>query len=148
MYKLAPVVLVESLTKDTTTALALSLDELGLIKSGDDEIWEEDSEQSNNKMRTFFERTNQTYENLIEKLKHFKANDIQVPFVTSSLANYKNIQNATLVQVNYNEIQAISTKQFQKNPQFNLEFSFVQLWSQITGQAAHIPFARNKKFVQ
>jgi hypothetical protein len=99
-------------------------------------------------MRAFFERTNQTYENLIEKLKHFKANDIQVPFVMSSLATFKNIQNSTLLQVSYNEIQAISTKQFQKNPQFNLDFSFSQLWSQTTGQAGHIPFARNKKFVQ
>ena len=146
-YKLAPVILVESLTKDINTVLALSLDEINLIKSENDEIWEESSDD---KMASFYQKINHTYEQLIEKLKHFKTNEMQIPFMLNALAAYKNIQNATLVQVKYNDIQAVSSKQFQKNSsQINFDFSFVQTWSQLAGSSGSVAFSqRNPKFIQ
>jgi hypothetical protein len=152
IYKLAPVILIESLTKDSNTALALSLDEINLIKSENDDIWEVEADETiTNKMATFYQKTNSTYEQLIEKLKHFKTNDVQIPFVLSALASYKNIQNATLVQIKYNEIQAVSTKQFQKSgSQLNVDFSFLTVWTNLTGCAAgNMGFSqRNQKFIQ
>ena len=41
-YKLAPLVLVESITKDRTSVIALALDEINIVKSDEDELWEDD----------------------------------------------------------------------------------------------------------
>lgn len=140
-YKLAPLVLVESITKDRTSVIALALDEINIIKSDEDELWEDDDYSY--KMTSFFEKTNSTYENLIEKLKKFRITDVQIPFVFNSLATYKNLQNATLVQIKYNDIQAISNILVQKNTQLNFDLSFAQIWYQ------HGSFnRRNHKFVQ
>lgn len=142
-YKLAPLMLVESFTKDKTIVLALALDEINLIKSDDEnELWDDDA-QTMYKMTTFFEKTNNTYENLIEKLKKFKTNDVQIPFTYNSLATYKNIQNATLVEIKYNDIQAISSILVQKNSQIVFDLSFVQVWSQMGNHGK-----RTQKFVQ
>ena len=142
-YKLAPLILVESFTKDRSTVLALALDEINLAKSDDDsELWEDD-DQSTFKMTSFFEKTNPTYENLIEKLKKFRVIDVQIPFTFSSLATYKNLQNATLVQIKYNDIQAISSLLIQRNPQVNFDPSFTNIWYQYGNFNQ-----RTQKFVQ
>ena len=65
-YRLAPLVLVESFTKDKNAVLALALDETSLLN--ENELWDQDDDD-NDKMTSFFEKTNPTYENLIEKLK-------------------------------------------------------------------------------
>lgn len=144
VYKLAPVILVEPLTKNDNLALALSLDEISITKNSDDELWEED-DSITNKMTSFFERANSTYESLIEKLKSFKTNDVQIPFILKSLATYKSIKNATLVQIKYSDVQAISTKLFQKNPQLHFDFSFSAIWTQMTDSQTPL---RNEKFIQ
>lgn len=144
VYKLAPVILVEAMTKDDSPKFALSLDEINVVKNSDDELWEEDDSLTN-KMTSFYERTNSTYETLIEKLKSFMTNEVQIPFILSSLATYKSIKNATLVQIRYADIKAISNKQFQKNAQLHFDFSFVQIWHQTT---RYNSFQRNEIFIQ
>jgi hypothetical protein len=138
MYRLAPLVLVESFTKDKNAVLALALDETCVLN--ENELWDQDEDD---KMTSFFEKTNTTYENLIEKLKKFKTNDPQIPFVFSSLATYKSLQNATLVQIKYNDIQAISNILVQKNTQLSFDLSFLQIWYQHGNL-----IQRNQKFVQ
>lgn len=150
-YRLAPVVLVEPLTKDTNSVLVLCLDELALVKPDDtDELWEEEENQSAaGRMNSFYDRTDPTYEHVIEKLKHFTTNDIQIPLNLNSLATYKSVKNATLAQINYTDILAVSTKQFQKSSQLQLDFSFVSVWNQLVGaNRSSFYFSRNKKFIQ
>lgn len=144
VYKLAPVILVESFSRDVNSVLALSLDEIGVMKSEDDDLWEED-DSITNKMTSFYDKTNLQYEHLIEKLKSFKTNEIQIPLVLKSLETYKNIKNATLIKIKYADIQLISSKLVVKNSQFNFDFSFVSLLDQFN----EFNFTqRNRKFVQ
>ena len=124
----------DTLLKDKTQVLALSLDELAVIKNEDDELWDDEESSIEYKMTAFYEKTNNQYETLIEKLKNFKANEVQIPFNFSSLATYKNIQNATLVQIRYNDIQAIANRCIQKTPQLNFDFSFNSIWHQVALQ--------------
>lgn len=144
VYKLAPVILVEAFSRDVNSALALSLDEVGVLKSGDDDLWEED-DSITNKMTSFYDKTNPQYEHLIEKLKSFKTNEIQIPLVLKSLETFKNIKNATLIKIKYADIQLISSKLVVKNSQFNFDFSFISLLDQFN----EFNFMqRNIKFVQ
>jgi antiviral helicase SKI2 len=148
VYKLAPVVLIEAMSKEANCALALSLDELTLVKNDDNEqIWEEE-DTIYNRMTSFYDKTNPVYENAIEKLKNFTTNEVQIPFLLHSLASYKSVKNATLVQIRYSDIQAISTKQFQKNSQLQLDFSFISIWRQMVDSKASFISNRNQKFIR
>ena len=143
-FKLSPVVLVESFSKDKSTVLALSLDEISVLKDDDNELWEDDDAAAELRFTALYEKTNATYEALIEKLKNFKTNEVQIPFKFSSLATFKSIQSATLIQVKYSDIQAIANRFIQKNPQLNFDFSFLPIWYQHAQQQQ----SRNLKFVQ
>lgn len=124
--------------------LALSLDEISIVKNDENELWEDEDSPIEFKMTCFYEKTNQQYETLIEKLKNFKANEVQIPFNFSSLATFKNIQNATLIQIKYNDIQAIANRCIKKTAQLNFDFSFLHVWYQCNaGQQA-----RNLKIIQ
>ena len=145
VFKLAPVVLVEAFSKDRTVVLALSLDEISVVRNDEDELWEDEESTIEYKMTAFYEKTNSQYEALVEKLKNFKANEVQIPFNFASLASYKSIQNATLVQIKYNDIQAIANRCIQKSGQLNFDFSFAAVWFQCNaGQQQQ----RNQKLVQ
>ena len=137
-YKLAPVILVESFNKDKTTVLGICLDEISLIKNDEDELWE-DANSITYKMMSFYDKTNPTHENVIEKLKSFKMNEAQLPFTFASLATFQNIQNASLVTIKYSDIQAIVNKIYQKN----FDYSFVQIWYQLSNVAE-----RDQRFVK
>ncbi len=144
VFKLAPVLLVEAFSKDRTAVLALSLDEISVVPNDEDELWEDEESSIEYKMTAFYEKTNSQYETLIEKLKNFKSNEVQVPFNFASLATYKSIQNATLVQIKYNDIQAIANRCIQKSGQLNYDLAFVASWFQCNaGQQK-----RSQKLVQ
>jgi superfamily II RNA helicase len=149
-FKLAPVILLEPFSKNTSCVLALSLDELSVHKNAD-EVWEEDVDDLND-MSSFYEKVNPAYETLIEKLKNFKPNQVKVPFVVDSLATYKSIKNATLVQIKFADIETVSYKQFQKSPQLFADFAFSQLWQQATSASGAISegslIKRSERFVQ
>lgn len=131
MYKLAPVILIEALNKENNLALCLSLDEIRLPKD-DEELWEENDDDAFERINKSYDKYNQTYEYLIEKLKSFKSIQVQIPFLLSCLATYKDIKNATLIQIRYSDILAVSNKQFQKSTQFNMDLSFIQIWQQFS----------------
>jgi hypothetical protein len=132
VYKLAPVILIEPLNKENNSALCLSLDEIRLPKD-DEELWEEnDDDDAFERINKSYDKYNQTYECLIEKLKSFKSIQIQIPFLLSCLATYKDIKNATLIQIRYSDILAVSNKQYQKSTQFNMDLSFIQIWQQFS----------------
>jgi superfamily II RNA helicase len=147
-YKLAPVILLDQMTKDNNLVLALSLDEISPINDEENnELWE-DEDSMRAKMTKFYDRPNGQFEELIEKLKRFKTNEVQIPFILNSLATYKSIKNATLIQIRYNDIQAISTKVFQKNPALYHDFSFTQVWNEITNTQATQMYSRNRITIQ
>ena len=146
-YNLTPLILVEGFNKDKTYALAISLDEVTLTKTSDDELWDEDD---SDKMAGYYD-INPTYESLIEKLKNFRSNEVEIPFLVNSLALYRSIQNATLIQVKYHDIQFISTKIFQKSTQLSFDFSFNSTWLEMTGLSSNQQVSanqRNIKFIQ
>jgi superfamily II RNA helicase len=150
LYKLAPVILLEPITKDTGLVLALGLDEIGAARdtSNKDELWD-DEDSMMTKMTAFYgDRVNAHFENLVEKLKGFRVNDVQIPFIKSSMATYMNLKNATLVQIKYQDIQTISTKAFSKNPQLHYDFSFAAAWKEITGVSSCQLLNRNKNTIQ
>ena len=147
-YKLAPVILLEPVTKDSGFVLALSLDEVNTSsRESSEELWEDEDSMSS-KMTSFYDRTDNNLESLVEKLKAFKVNDMQIPFMLSSLATYKNLKNSTLVQIRYDDIQAISTKVFQKNPQLHYDFSFASVWREITNVPSSQMLQRNVNSIQ
>lgn len=143
------------MTKDITCVLGLSLGELGPLRSEHDELWEDEDEisgiDSNNILKimtSFYDKINPEYETLIEKLKNFSTNEVQVPLIIGLLATYRNVKSATLVQVKFSDVQAISTKIFQKNTQIQVDFSFASpIWSQATGGGNQPPL-RTQKFVE
>jgi hypothetical protein len=158
-FKLAPVILVESFNKDTNHVLALSLNELKVATTinNDDSLWidQDDDEtidqNAYHKLLTFYDQKNDDYEQYIEKLKNFRMNRINPPFVLDSLMSYRNITNATLVQIKYSDIKAISTKLFQKNPQLHFDYSFVDIWSEQMGSNSNEPMRsskRDSKFIE
>jgi superfamily II RNA helicase len=149
VYKLAPVVLLEAFNKDTGLVLALSLDEVDTAEdSNQDELWEDEDSMAA-KMNSFYtERLNSHFEQLVEKLKTFRVNDVQVPFVKSSLATYLNLKCATLVQIKYGDIKAIGSKVFVKNPQLHFDFSFTPVWREITTVHSGTLLKRNKNTIQ
>ena len=55
----------DTLLKDKTQVLALSLDELAVIKNEDDELWDDEESSIEYKMTAFYEKTNNQYETLI-----------------------------------------------------------------------------------
>jgi hypothetical protein len=137
VYKLAPVILIEPLNKENNSALCLSLDEIRLPKD-DEELWEEnDDDDAFERINKSYDKYNQTYECLIEKLKSFKSIQIQIPFLLSCLATYKDIKNATLIQIRYSDILAVSNKQYQKSTQFNMDLSFIQIWQQFSNYSGN-----------
>ena len=131
---MAPVVLIEAMRKDKdsqTCVLALALDEVCVVKS--DELWEDEDERPAASHR-YYDKINASYETLIEKLKNFRTNEVELPLLGGHLATYKSIQHATLVQIRYADIRAVATRQMQKSAQLPLDFSFAApLWSQCTG---------------
>ena len=118
--------------------MGICLDEISLIKNDEDELWE-DANSITYKMMSFYDKTNPTHENVIEKLKSFKMNEAQLPFTFASLATFQNIQNASLVTIKYSDIQAIVNKIYQKN----FDYSFVQIWYQLSNVAE-----RDQRFVK
>lgn len=137
------------MSKDNTHVLALSLGEISLLRSEETDLWEDEHDEKSilKKMVAFYDKVNQEYENLIEKLKNFTTNEVQIPFIMSSLATYRSVKNATLLLIKFTDIQAISTKQFQKNAQVQVDFSFANpIWTQANSAGAGS--TRTVKFVE
>lgn len=138
------------MSKDKTTALVLSLGELGLLASDEqDELWED--EQPGGKknifrmMTAFYDSVNPEYESLIERLKKFTTNEVEIQLVIGLLATYRNVKSATMTKIKFGDIKAISSKLFQKNTQIQVDFSFAsQIWTQLAANLAH----RTSKFVE
>lgn len=120
--------------------LGLCLDELvsplreqtpeeALWDEEEEEFYNDDSYTIKRKLTTFYsDRINSDFESLIEKLKQFRVTQVQAPLTLNSLAIYENTLNSTIVQLRFKDIQAISTKVFQKTPQLNNDFSFTSIW--------------------
>lgn len=139
------------MTKYNKSALALSLDEIGILANDDDELWEDEQPGKKNifrMMTAFYDRVNPEYERLIERLKKFSTNEVEVPLVIGLLATYRNVKNATLTKIKFTDIKAISNKLFQKNTQIQVDFSFApQIWNEMT-TAANNPSIRTAKLVE
>lgn len=137
------------MTRDITTVLALSLGEVNPLQDQDD-LWDENGGGNISKLMTsFYDKINPEYETLIEKLKHFSTNEVEVPLIINLLATYRNVKNATLVQIKFIDIKAISTKLFQKNTQIQVDFSFAQpIWSQVCTTLGQSNSIRTQKFVE